>query len=187
MACNVFIIHGAYGRPDENWFPWLKGELEKLDCRVFIPKFPTPEKQTMKKWLKAFENYGKYLNEDSIVVGHSLGYAFILNLLENKKIRAAFLVAAYYKFIGNDYFDTISKTFMKSFDWEKIKGNCGKFFIYHSDNDMYQPLSMAHGLTDNLNARLKIIKNAGHFNEKSGYVKFEALLHDLKRLVAKDL
>lgn len=42
IMANVIIIHGAYGNPEENWFPWLKKELEKLDCRVFVPKFPTP-------------------------------------------------------------------------------------------------------------------------------------------------
>jgi len=38
---NIFIIHGAYGNPDENWIPWLKTELEKLGNRVFVPKFPS--------------------------------------------------------------------------------------------------------------------------------------------------
>ena len=90
---NVFIIHGAYGHPNENWFPWLKSELEKLGCKVFVPKFPTPENQSLENWLKVFKDYKQYLNENSIVVGHSLGPAFLLNILENldKPIKAAFL------------------------------------------------------------------------------------------------
>jgi hypothetical protein len=39
---NIFIIHGSYGYPEENWFPWLKKELSKLGHRVFVPKFPIP-------------------------------------------------------------------------------------------------------------------------------------------------
>src|SRR3989338_4142675 len=40
---NVFIFHGTGGYPEENWFPWLKKELEELECKVIIPKFPSPE------------------------------------------------------------------------------------------------------------------------------------------------
>jgi len=69
---NVVIIHGSYEYPKENWFPWLKKELEKLHCRVFVPKFPTPENQTLENWFRIFENYEKYLNEDTVVVGHSI-------------------------------------------------------------------------------------------------------------------
>ena len=92
---NVFIIHGAYGHPKENWFPWLKSELEKLDCRVFIPQFPTPEDQSLETWLKVFEEYKQYLDEDSVVVGHSLGPAFLLDILEklDKPVKATFFVS----------------------------------------------------------------------------------------------
>ena len=140
--------------------------------------------------MKVFDGYKEYLNENSVLIGHSLGCLFILNLLEKLdiRIRAAFLVAGFTGFIGNEYFDTINKTFIeKNFDWEKIRKNCKCFFVYGSDNDHYIPLPMGEELAEKLNAELKIIKNAGHFNEKSGYTKFEILLNDIKKIIAKDL
>ena len=80
---NLFIFHGAFGSPNENWFPWLKTEVEKLGIEVFVPTFPTPEGQSLNSWNKAFEPYEKHLSEKSILAGHSLGTAFILNLLLN--------------------------------------------------------------------------------------------------------
>jgi predicted alpha/beta hydrolase family esterase len=51
---NAFIIHGSYGHPKENWFPWLKNELEKLNYKVFVPAFPTPQNQSLASWFKTF-------------------------------------------------------------------------------------------------------------------------------------
>lgn len=55
---KIFLLHGSYGSPEGNWFPWLKKELEKLDCTVLIPKFPTPENQSLETWLAVFKEYG---------------------------------------------------------------------------------------------------------------------------------
>ena len=183
---NIFIIHGAYGNPEENWFPWLKSELKKLGCRVFVPKFPTPENQSLENWLKVFEDYKQYLNKNSIVVGHSLGPAFLLNILEqlNKPIKAAFFVSGFVGLLGNPEFDNINKTFVdKRFDWQKIKQNCKKFYVFHSDNDPYVPLEQAEKLAKNLGVNVILVKNAGHFNEKAGYTKFDLILEKIKLLL----
>lgn len=37
---NVFIFHGTEGYPEENWFPWMKRELEQNGCSAFVPQFP---------------------------------------------------------------------------------------------------------------------------------------------------
>jgi len=183
---NIFIIHGAYGNPEENWFPWLKYELEKLDCRVFVPKFPTPENQSLENWLNVFKDYKQYLNENSIVIGHSLGPVFLLNIIEklDKPIKAAFFVSGFLDLLGNPDFDNINKSFIeKSFDWQKIKRNCLKFFIFHSDNDPYVPLAQAEELAKNLGVDVILVKNADHFNEKAGYNKFDLILEKIKPLV----
>ena len=180
---NIIIVHGSYGHPAENWFPWLKSELEKLGCRTFVPKFPTPETQSLRNWLKVFEDYKQYLNENSIVVGHSLGVAFLLNVLErlNHSIKAAFLVAGCISPLNNPTFDEINKTFIdRRFDWDRIKKNCKKFYVFHSDNDPYVPLKHGKELANNLGVDVIIVKSAGHFNEKAGYTKFELLLEKIK-------
>ena len=91
---NIIIIHGAYGHPEENWFPYIKDNLEKLGHQVYVPKFPTPKGQNLKNWLDTFKPYEKYLDKNSIVVGHSIGPAFLLTLLEDHKAKAAFFVAS---------------------------------------------------------------------------------------------
>ncbi|MDA3836537.1 MAG: alpha/beta hydrolase [Nanoarchaeota archaeon] len=179
---KVFIIHGAFGNPEENWIPWLKGELENLGHNVYVPEFPTPENQSLDNWNEVFEKDIGLIDEDTIFVGHSLGPAFILDILEriSVKVKGCFFVSGFLGFIGNEAFDSINKSFVdRNFDWGRIKSNCDKFVMYHSDNDPYLPFSYSEDLAKNLEVDVNIVPGAGHFNEDSGYVKFEKLLKDI--------
>lgn len=175
---NFFIIHGVYANPDANWFPWLKNELEKKGFEVIVPKFPTPLDQSLESWLRVFSDYKNKISEETIMIGHSLGASFILSYLEktNKKIKAAFLVAGFFKLLNSPY-DEINKSFIdKEFDWNKIKNNCEKFIVIGSDNDEYISPGMSKELAKNVNAELIIVHNGGHLNKESGYDTFPLLL-----------
>ena len=182
---NFFIIHGVYGHPQENWFPWLKQELESKVFEVIVPKFPTPFNQTLENWLKVFSNYENKINEETVLIGHSLGAAFILNYLDrtSKKIKAAFLVAGYHKLLNNEFYE-LNKSFVyKEFNWKKIISSCGKFFVFGSDNDEYIPLETNKELANLLHAELKIIHNGGHLNKTAGFEKFPQLLDAVSSLI----
>ncbi len=172
---TIFIIHGTMGNPNGNWFPWLKKELQKFECKVFVPEFPTPKNQNLSSWMEVFKKYEEEINEETIFVGHSLGASFILSVLEktNKPIKTAFLVAGFIDLLNKKEFDELNQTFTdKKFDWKKIKENCKKFYVINSDNDPYVPLNKGKELAKNLGAELIVIKNAGHINKEAGYDKF---------------
>jgi uncharacterized protein len=179
---SAFIIHGAYGNPQENWFPWLAMELEYQGFNVYAPKFPTPEKQSLEEWYAVLKSYSSHVNEQTIMIGHSLGPSFILTVLEriNTPIKSCFFVAPFIGLLNNPDFDKINKTFVeKDFDWEKINSNCKKFNLYSSDDDPYVPLEKGKFLSAKLNTELNIVSHAGHFNKSSGYLSFPKLLHDI--------
>ncbi|UCD04383.1 MAG: alpha/beta hydrolase [Candidatus Woesearchaeota archaeon] len=89
---TAFIIHGSNGGPNLHWYPWLKAELEKRGFKVILPKFPIYENQTLENWLKALKPFKKEL-EDSIMIGHSLGASFIIDVLNlwDVKLKLLFL------------------------------------------------------------------------------------------------
>jgi len=165
---KFILIHGAYGNPDNNWFPWLKRELEKPGHEVITPKFPTPENQSFESWKKVIDKVNTGV--DSVFVGHSLGVPFILRLLEQRKARACFFVAGFADPIGIEKFD---------FDWNRIRKNCRHFVIFHSDNDPYVPLALGKAVADNLGVDIKIIKGAGHFNTETKWFEFRELLEEM--------
>src|SRR3989338_3239723 len=149
----AIIFHGTAGNADENWFPWLKKELRKYNYEVIVPQFPTPKNQTPENWLKVFEEYEnkKYLNEDAILIGHSLGGGFLLWVLEkigtkinsdvnhksNNKVKAVFFVAASIGVKPIKYYETDKPFVEKEFDWQKIRGAAKKFFVFHSMDDPF--------------------------------------------------
>jgi len=176
---NIFIIHGTGGDPECNWFPWLKTELEKSGHNVYAPKFPTPKNQSIETWLNVFSGYEKHLNESAVVIGHSLGSAFLLSVLEklDHPIKTAYLVSGFIGLIDNPEFDELNRTFtIKDFNWAKIKKNCKSFYVINSDNDPYVPIQKGQELARNLSAKLIILHGAGHINKDSGYLKFCSLL-----------
>ena len=180
---KAFIIHGTYGNPEENWFPWLSKELEGEGYEVAVPAFPTPEDQTLDSWRSVFSEYENSLDPETILIGHSLGAAFILDILERteRPIRAAYLVAGFLSPLGNQKFDTLNSSFVeRSFDWEMIKQNAEQIFVIASDNDPYVPEEHGYDIASRLETEPAIIENAGHFNTRSGYKTFD-LLRDMIR------
>lgn len=182
---NIFIIHGTGGNPEENWFPWLKAELEKFGHKVFVPLFPTPEGQNLNNWLEVLNKYQADINEETIFIGHSLGAPFILNFLarRDKPIKAAFLIAGFINDLNIPEFQALISSFVKDFAWEKIKNNCRQFFVIYSDNDPYVSLQKAQEVSDSLQVEPLIITGAGHFNKASGYTKFDLLLEKVKTVL----
>ncbi len=183
---TVFIIHGAYGHPSENWFPWAKKMLEKEGYEVIIPAFPTPEDQTPENWMKVFEKYESKLGVDSIIIGHSLGVAFILRVLEklDSPIRAAILAAGFVT-PAPEKFKTESFV-EKPFEWEKIRKNCSRFFVLHGDDDPYNAPEKAEVIAKELRTKAVIIPNGGHLNEKAGFLEFPAIMEIIHSLSLKN-
>ncbi len=176
---KVLIVHGTRGNPNGAWIPWLKNELEILGCKVFAPQFPTPEGQSLENWLKISEKDSPY----DLVIGHSIGAAFLLSLIEQaeKPVSAAFLVAGFIGLLNIKEFDDLNYTISdKNFDWEKIKKNCRSFFVFNSDNDPYIPLEKGRELAKNIGTELILVKGGGHLNLDSGYHRFPLILEKIK-------
>lgn len=176
---NIIIIHGTGGNPEENWFGWMKEKLEEDGYAVHVPAFPTPEDQSLENWLAVFADYKQYIDGEAILIGHSIGVAFILNVLEKTdgKVAAAYFVAGFTGNLGLPDFDPLNATFAdKGFDWEKISDHAKKFTVLHGNNDPYVPSEKGKFIAEQLHAEFHVIEKGGHLNADAGYTRFPFLL-----------
>ena len=186
---NAFIFHGTEGYPEENWFPWLKGELEKLGYKVYVPHFPSPPKIPAKiaEWFGVLKKYEQYIDENTILIGHSLGGVFTLRLLEKleQPVRAAVFVGTPIGVRPILNYDRDSRFSGFSFNWQSIAKKVRHFMVFQSDDDPYVCLGNGKQLAKNLNVALDFVPNAGHFNKKAGYTKFDLLLEKIKSILSE--
>lgn len=177
---NIFIVHGIYGSPEENWFLWLKAELEQFGHTVWVPQFPNPDHPTLEKWTHALTPYQDKMTSSTIVIGHSLGVPFLLSVIERNEVKAAFFVAGFASKIDNQFEEAMKTFTQRTFDWERIRRNCKNFIVFHSDNDPYVKYEKAEELARHLGVEINLVPGACHFNATAGYTEFEALLDKIK-------
>lgn len=178
---NAFIIHGAYGKPDENWIPWLKQELEGNGYKVTVPAFPTPDGQNYDNWMQITEPHLTDFNEETILVGHSIGASFTLSVLEklNIKIKKTVLASGFVGPLGLEL-DEINRTIAERvLDWDKVRANSSELVVLHGKEDPYVPDAKATELGKLLNTEPVFIPNGGHLNETAGFTEFPLLLDKL--------
>ena len=92
---NYLLIHGSFGSPFVNWFPYLRNEIEKRNYVVYTPDFPTGVGyQNYNNWSKVLESYVScgIINENTIIYAHSIAPIFVCHFLASHKIRVKRLV-----------------------------------------------------------------------------------------------
>ncbi len=133
---NYVLLHGYTGSPNKNFFPWLKKELESRGYNVFVPKLPNTNKPNINKQVEHVLKNEKF-DENTVLLGHSLGSVVALKVVENLKVKIKKLILAAgfidSKLISND--KPYKKSFNWKFDFEKIKRNVGEIIILRDLKD----------------------------------------------------
>lgn len=185
---NVLILHGSYGKPFENWFPWLESQLSDLGIDCVVPTFPTPNYQCYSDWATLLDYYNRkgYLNNDTIVIGHSCGSIFAVKYIIDRNIhlKGIVTVSGYNNFkSGDSTMDALNETFYRPRNGiNRITTLTDLRYSFYSDNDPFIPITTLEEFAHDIDAQMIMVSNAGHFNASSGFTTFEQLLDLLKSI-----
>ena len=175
---KYLIIHGSFGSKDGNWFPWLKGELEKRSAEVIVPQMPVGVgKQNFDNWAAVLDKIK--IDGQTTIIAHSIAPVFVCKYLIARKQKVAKLifVCGFNNYLGiNEEFDTVNRP-MFTDNLSAIKNYCNDITCFYSSNDPYVPLNIEKEFADTITSRQIVIDGGGHLNAESGYIKFEELLN----------
>lgn len=164
----------------------MKEELEKEGCEVKVPEFPTPEGQELENWLEVIDEMHMEIDSETVLIGHSVGATFCLDLLDIRDVEVAgtFLVSCFTGKLGlGEDFDPLNESFAeRDFDWERIRENAGQVEMFHGKNDPYVPLDNALNISEKLKAPIHVYPEGKHLNQDSGFNEFPLLLERVSAL-----
>ena len=178
---NYLLVHGSFGSPFVNWFPYLRNEIEKKGLVVYTPDFPTGVGyQNYNNWEKVLECYLDcgLINENTIIYAHSIGPIFVCKFLVKHKIKVKKLVfvCGFNNYLGiNEEYDNVNKT-MYFDDLEEVKELAEEIVCFYSKNDPYVKYDTEKKFANTIATKEIIIDNGGHLNSESGYTEFKELL-----------
>jgi predicted alpha/beta hydrolase family esterase len=163
---RVFIVHCWEGYPEYCWYPWVKKKLEEKGFEVSVPAFPETDMPKMNAWVSKLQEVVGQPDEDTYLIGHSLGCATIMRYLEmlpeGQRVGGVVMVAGFNENVG---FEEIQNFFETPIDLEKIKNRSKNGFVaIHSDDDPYVDLKYADIFKEKLSAEVIIKHNAKHFS-----------------------
>lgn len=182
---RVVIVHGYTGNPAKNWFPWLKAELEQRGVEVAVPAMPNPDAPLLSEWLPYLQEVIGEADEQTYLVGHSLGCPTILRYLESlegdRVIGGAVLVAGFAEPLPQ--LPQIDSFTVGAWDDETVKRHVRQLAIINSDNDESVPLFNGEHIRDRFGAELITVHGLGHINEKAGVREVPFVLDKLKEMI----
>lgn len=183
---NCIVIHGCPSDEeramnsetrsyDKHWMPWLKQQLTGLGIKTETPLVPDPWEPDYEKFKKEFEKYE--VGENTILVGHSCGCAFLIRWLgESKRKIYKLILVAPWKI--NDKGDKFREAFYTYTIDEHIKSRVKKIIMFTADDEEAEGKESLKIFHSALGGKIIELKGHGHYTESDmGTTKFPELVN----------
>jgi uncharacterized protein len=162
-----FVIDDLRYFKGKRWKDNLQDDLGE-EFEVIVPQMPNKSNAHYAEWEIWFNKIAPLLNEQVVLVGHSLGGIFLAKYLsENqfpKKIAATFLVAACFDADDSEY--SLGDFILPS-DLTKFAHQGGMIYLYHSKDDEVVPYADVEKYKSKLpQAQVVSFSDRGHFSQE---------------------
>ena len=185
---NCIIIHGCpkneaeFMTPDKHtyckhWIQWARNQLISKGVPTEAPLMPHPWAPDYETLKEEFEKYP--VSENTILIGHSCGCAFLVRWLgeSKKKIKKLILVAPWKIPKDNNPFKEKFYTFPID---ETIKSRIGEIIMFTSDNEREDGKKSLEIYKKSIGGKIIELKGKGHYIFRDmGTEQFPELLSEI--------
>jgi hypothetical protein len=162
---------------------WHYNYLEFLDdntYQILKPTMPSKDNASYQEWEIWFNKVIPFLNNDIILIGHSLGGIFLAKYLSENmlpvNIKQLHLVAAVYDF--EDDIVQLGDFKLIAFPGKLIEQNIPNIHIYHSKDDTIVPISESEKYHNEIpGSHFRVFTDKFHFLEET----FPELFENIKK------
>lgn len=183
---RVVIVHGFKGKPETNWKPWLKNELEEEGYVVDVPEMPNTEHPIASEWNSRLAEVVGEPNQDLYLIGHSLGAITILRYLEtltdDQKVGGVILVAGFGERFQRYNAGSHDTFFDHELNWKHIREHCEKFTAIHGEDDPNVELGQLELFKQKLGAKALATRGMGHYGSPDGVYEVPMVRDELLNL-----
>lgn len=136
--------------------------------QVFLPEMPNKLNAHYKEWSIWFSRIINLLDNNLIIIGHSLGGIFLAKFFSkniiNKKIKSLILISAPFDKAG----DESLADFVLTKPLTLLSKQCQNIYLIQSKDDKVVPFAQVKKYQEQLpNAKLISFEDRGHFNQDS--------------------
>ena len=165
---ETYYDHNLPSASNSNWIPWLQHELMILNISTQTPEIINSWQPDYRIWRSEFERYD--INNNTLLVGHSIGGGFILQWLSehpNVRVGHVFLVAPSLgdQFTPDHKYDLpLLGNFFEFVIDPRLIDRTKSLTVFNSDNDGERIQASVQFIRDTFpNIEYKEFHNYGHF------------------------
>ena len=186
---NCIIIHGCPSNAekaldpkkrtyDKHWIPWTKKALEKNGIETLTPRMPEPWQPDYQAYKNLFDEL--HVNEQTTLIGHSCGCAFLVRWLgETKRRIDKLILVAPWKVANASRVGP--KTEFYTFDVDpRIPSRVNEIVMFTADNEEEDGKKSLKMYYDVLGGNVIELKGHGHYCLKDmGTEEFPGLIQQI--------
>ncbi len=188
---NIFILHSLNGDTLETWGKDIKSFFGEKEIDVYMPEFPIRSNSTYEKFKEILSFYIKNgkLNNNSIVIAHSIGNAYFVRFCKDlnfiPKAYVAIAPGAIYEYPlnRNDYIVEVSKqAYLKKDSLSFVKNNLSNKYCLYSNEDDNNLEKFTRFISD-IDANGIYLKYYNHFDGYHRIYKIPELIELINNLL----